>query len=135
MDKLIRKAKKFINNIIITLTKLSEIDEEIYYDPEEYTPYSVTVTNPRNNKSITFKLLVLNLFVRRRTGKVRMLRNYDFLMELMFDYIYKINDNPDIRNKLSSIFNDEEISLLVNYYKDSYKPKSKVTHLGNIPDY
>lgn len=135
MDKLIRKAKKFINNIIITLTKLSEIDEEIYYDPEEYTPYSVTVTNPRNNKSITFKLLVLNLFVRRRTGKVRMLRNYDFLMEPMFDYIYKINDNPDIRNKLSSIFNDEEISLLVNYYKDSYKPKSKVTHLGNIPDY
>lgn len=119
MDKLLTIARAFLQSIKIIFIKISDI--EIDYDIDLYTAFEVTIANPNNDKSFSCRALIDNIFVSK--NKVSLYAQYSFLMEIILDYLYKIDDNPNIRNEFSKIFNEKEIELLVSYFK--YIPNFK----------
>lgn len=116
MEKLIELAKIFIDSLMIIFTKDITKNKEINYDSEYYTMYNVTIINPRNNKCIECKSLIDNIFI-SKTGKIGLFIQYNFLMEILLDYLYKIDDNSYIRDKFSEVFGKQEIKLLIEYFK------------------
>lgn len=87
---------------------------DISIDAKEFTAYKVTIANP-NNKSFSCTTLIDNIFVSKK-GKVSLYTQYNFLMEIILDYLYKIDDDPTIRNEFARVFNEKEIELLVSYF-------------------
>ena len=112
MDKLLTIAKIFLQSIKILFVKISNIDVD--YNPKEFTAYEVTIANP-NNKSFSCTTLIDNIFVSKK-GKVSLYTQYNFLMEIILDYLYKIDDDPTIRNEFARVFNGKEIELLISYF-------------------
>ena len=113
MDKLLTIAKIFLQSIKIIFIKISNIDVD--YNPKEFTAYEVTIANPNNDKSFSCTTLIDNIFVSKK-GKVSLYTQYNFLMEIILDYLYKIDDDPTIRNEFARVFNKKEIELLVSYF-------------------
>lgn len=113
MDKLLTIAKIFLQSIKILFVKISNIDVD--YNPKEFTAYEVTISNPNNDKSFSCTTLIDNIFVSKK-GKVSLYTQYNFLMEIILDYLYKIDDDPTIRDKFANTFNEEEIGLLISYF-------------------
>ena len=113
MDKLLTIAKIFLQSIKILFVKISNIDVD--YNPKEFTAYEVTISNPNNDKSFSCTTLIDNIFISKK-GKVSLYTQYNFLMEIILDYLYKIDDDPTIRDKFANTFNEEEIGLLISYF-------------------
>lgn len=113
MDKLLTIAKIFLQSIKILFVKISNIDVD--YDTKEFTAYEVTISNPNNNKSFSCTILIDNIFISKK-GKVSLYTQYNFLMEIILDYLYKIDDDPTIRNEFARVFNEKEIELLISYF-------------------
>lgn len=113
MDKLLTIAKIFLQSIKILFVKISNIDVD--YNPKEFTAYEVTIANPSNDKSFSCTTLIDNIFVSKK-GKVSLYTQYNFLMEIILDYLYKIDDDPTIRNEFARVFNEKEIELLISYF-------------------
>ena len=112
MDKLLTIAKIFLQSIKILFVKISNIDVD--YNPKEFTAYEVTISNP-NNESFSCTTLIDNIFISKK-GKVSLYTQYNFLMEIILDYLYKIDDDPTIRNEFARVFNEKEIELLISYF-------------------
>lgn len=113
MDKLLTIAKIFLQSIKIIFVKISNIDVD--YDAKEFTAYEVTIANPNNDKSFSCTTLIDNIFISKK-GKVSLYTQYNFLMEIILDYLYKIDDDPTIRNEFARVFNEKEIELLISYF-------------------
>lgn len=116
MEKLMKIAKIFLESIKIIFTKADISNKEIDYDTEDYTLYNVTIINPRNNKTIECKSLIDNIFI-SKNGKIGLFIKYNFLMEILLDYLYEIDNDSYIRDKFSTVFGKQEIKLLVEYFR------------------
>ena len=88
MDKLLTIAKIFLQSIKIIFIKISNIDVD--YNPKEFTAYEVTIANPNNDKSFSCTTLIDNIFVSKK-GKVSLYTQYNFLMEIILDYLYNFH--------------------------------------------
>lgn len=128
MDKLLEMAKVFLQSIRMIFIKAS--DMENYYNTKEYTNYEVTITNPNNNKSFSYRALIDNIFISK--NKVSLYIQYNFLMEIILDYLYKIDEDPTTRNEFSRVFNEKEIGLLISYFNHflSFKKAIKEKESG-----
>lgn len=114
MEKLINIAKAFIESILIVFSKDNDNEMKINYDPKGYTLFNVVIVNP-NKKRFGCTTLIDNMFVSNQ-GKVGLWTKYNFLMEVLIDYLYEINEDTSIRKEFASVFSEEDIKLLIDYF-------------------
>lgn len=113
MKDLFKKAKEFINLLVLTLTKVETVENN--YDPKIFSHFNVTIVNPLNGRYLLCNTVIANVAV-SEDAKVKLYVKYKVLMEILIDYIYHINDNSYVRDQLPDVFNIEEIKLLFKYF-------------------
>ena len=131
MEKLINIAKAFIESILIVFSKDNDNEMKINYDPKGYTLFNVVIVNPNNKKRFGCTTLIDNMFVSNQ-GKVGLWTKYNFLMEVLIDYLYEINEDTSIRKEFASVFSEEDIKLLIDYFSTfpSYRMLSEKYEKG-----
>lgn len=131
MEKLINIAKAFIESILIVFSKDNDNKMKINYDPKGYTLFNVVIVNPNNKKRFGCTTLIDNMFVSNQ-GKVGLWTKYNFLMEVLIDYLYEINEDTSIRKEFASVFSEEDIKLLIDYFSTfpSYRMLSEKYEKG-----
>ena len=73
------------------------------------------MTNPRNNENIRCLSIIDNSVI--YDGEIDLWTRYNFLMEVLLDYTYKIDSDSSIRDRFSEVFNQEEIKLMNEYVR------------------
>ena len=113
MDKLFKQAKSFIACMKIRIIQENYNSVKLNLDTKQYIPYSVSITNPRNEMDMKYIAYRDNIIINTNDDFVKK----TFIMDILLDYLYKTEDNSNTRDKFSKIFNENEIKLMISYFK------------------
>lgn len=115
MENVLNIAKAFLESIMIIFIKDTNNKMGIVYDPKGYTLFNVVIVNPTNKKKFECKTLIDNMSLIDR-GKVGLWTKYNFLMEILIDHLYSVNDDETTRIDFANTFSTRDIKLLIDYF-------------------
>lgn len=113
MDKLFKQAKAFISCMKIRIIQDNYNSVKLNLDTKQYISYSVSIINPRNEMDMKYIAYRDNIIINTNDDFIKK----TFIMDILLDYLYKTEDNSNTRDKFSKIFNENEIKLMISYFK------------------
>lgn len=113
MDKLFKQAKAFIACMKIRIIQDNYNSVRLNLDTKQYILYSVSIPNTGNEMDMKYIAYRDNIIINTNDDFIKK----TFIMDILLDYLYKTEDNSNTRDKFSKIFKEDEIKLMILYFK------------------